>query len=399
MDTGKILFLALVLSASGIFPGTRMMAESPATNPLEVKIDQSDPVIPLGYGKRELSSFEKYRIQKAITELNLLANEQLQQGKQNKAFELWYRQLKLTRVIDTEAEIEALGEVGAIAWQENRGSDVRNIAERLIEIETELTASESPDLELLNKFSTAYQQVRYLDRAVSIQAMITKISRRSDDYSLATEEANLLALGKLYLAKFDYQNAAIIYQSLLSLNNENPQLKTNNKVEQYLISLINIYHRTGQANQSLASKKQLVKHYQQTKRFNKIAKIEIAIAQDYAALEKIPQAIAAYERTVKLSEQTNQLAIANDALSKLAQLYRARGQNPQAISTYVSLVKLQQQSYDYYGLLNTYDVLGTIYLASNQKKAKQYFRQALELAQSLNYRINYFKSKIDGINI
>jgi hypothetical protein len=58
-------------------------------------------------------------------------------------------------------------------------------------------------------------------------------------------------------------------------------------------------------------------------------------------------------------------------------------------------VEIQQQSYNDYGLINTYDTLGKIYLDSGQKQpAKHYFQQALDLAQTLNYKVEYFKQQI-----
>ncbi len=396
MSIWKILLLAFVLSIISIFPNQKLKAQSSSTNPLDRKIDQSDPVIPSGYGKRELSSFEKYRIEKTIAELNQSANAELQQGNQDKAFELWYRQLKLTRVINTRAEIKALGNIGAIAWQENRGLDLRNIADRLISLEEEITAKKPLSLDLLEQFATAYQQVRYLDQAINIQTKITEISKRSDNYNLAVEQENFEVLGKLYLAKFDYQNAAKIYQTLLSLTaNEKPKFQSENKAALYLKSLIDIYDRTAQTNQAIATKKRLVEHYTVTKKLNNIAALEIAIARDYETLNKIPKAIEVYNQTWNMADQNKQLAIASDALTRLGELYQARGQVNQAIVTYTKLIEFQQQSYNYYGLINTYDTLGKIYLKSNRKvKAKQSFQQALELAQSLNYKVDYFNNQI-----
>ena len=394
----KILIGLLVTVGFLSIPETAL-SQNQSANPLERKIDQRDPVIPSGYGKRELSSFEIYRIKKMIAELAQSAQAELQQGNQDQAFELWYRQLKLTRAISAEAEIKALGDIGAIAWQENRGLDLRNIAERLISLEGEISAKKPLSLDLLEKFATAYQQVRYLDQAIEIQTKITKVSRRKDNYNLAVERSNFEVLGKLYLAKFDYQNAAKVYQTLLSLTDEqNPEFPSKNKADLYLRSLINIYDRTGQTNQAITTKQHLIEHYTTTKKLNKIAKLKMAIARDYETLNKIPKAIEAYNLTWKMADQNQQLAIASDALTRLGELHQGRGQVPQAISAYTNLIEIQQQSYNYYGLINTYDTLGKIYLKSNQKiKAKQSFQRALELAQSLNYKVDYFNNQIKQV--
>jgi len=393
----KINFLiSLLATVSFLSISETVLAQNQSTNPLATEINYSDPVIPYGYGKRELSPFEKNRIKKTITELNQSAQVVLKQGNPDQAFEFWYRQLKLTRAINPETEIKALGNIGAIAWQENRGLDLRNIAARLISLEGEITAKKSLSIDLLTQFATAYQQVRYLDQAINIQTKITKISRRADNYNLAVEQENAEVLGKLYLAKFDYQNAAKTYQTLLSLtDNKNPEFPTKNNTNFYLRILVDIYDRTGQTNQSIVTKQRLIKQYTLTKKSHKIAKLEIAIARDYETLNQIPQAIEAYNLTWNIASQNQQLAIAEDALISLGKLHKSEGKIEQAIATYTNLIEIQQQSYNYYGLINTYDTLGKIYLKSNQKiKAKQSFQQALVLAQTLNYKIDYFNSRI-----
>lgn len=400
MNSGKIKNLIwLLVTVSLLSVQEAVLAQGQSANPLEVKINGSDPVIPPGYGQRELSSFEKYRIEKTISELNQSAQAELNQGNQDQAFKLWYRQLKLTRAISAEKEIKTLGDIGAIAWQENRGLDLRNIAARLISLEGEITTKNPLSLDLLNQFITAYQQVRYLDQAINIQTKINKISRRSDNYNLAREQENSEVLGKLYLAKFDYQNAAKTYQSLLSLvDNENPEFPIKNKADLYLKTLINIYDRTGQINQAIATKQRLVKHYTVTKKLTKIAKLNIAIARDYETLNQIPQAIENYSQAAAIATQTQQLAIAEDASIRLGKLYQQSEQVEQAIVTYEKLIEIQQQSYNYYGLINTYDTLGKIHLKLNQKvKAKQSFQEALVLAQSLNYKVDYFNNQIRQI--
>ncbi|MEM7760034.1 MAG: tetratricopeptide repeat protein, partial [Cyanobacteria bacterium P01_A01_bin.40] len=381
MKNGKPEIFILVLTAvSWLSVQLATLAQNqPANpNPLAAEINLSDPVIPAGYGQRELSPFETYRIEKTIAELDQSAKAELAQGNQDRAFELWYRQLKLVRALNQETEIEALGTIGGIAWQENRGLEVRNIAERLIALEAEVSTTKGLSLNLLRQFSDAYQQVRYLGRAIQIQTKITQASRRQDNYNLAVERANFEVLGELYLAKFDYRNAAKIYQSLLSLT-DSPQaeLPTETKREQYLKTLISIYDRTAQTNQAIATKKRLAEHYSATKQSTQIPELEIEIARDYETLNQLPQAVAAYNQTWKMASQTQQLAIADLALTRLGELHQEAEQIDLAIAAYSNLIRIQQQSYNYYGLINTYDILGQIYLESNQKaKAQESFQEA-----------------------
>ena len=160
MSNYRLIFLTCLLSIGVVFPGKLAFAQNSGDNPLLKPVDKGDLLIPPGYGRRELTSFEQYRIEETIPELDRAAEAELEQGNDNEAMKLWYRRLMLTRALDPILEIEALGEIGAIAWKENRGTDVRNIAERLIAIEEESVGKIS--LDALDKLATAYQQVRYL---------------------------------------------------------------------------------------------------------------------------------------------------------------------------------------------------------------------------------------------
>jgi tetratricopeptide (TPR) repeat protein len=385
----KILLVYLLSISSLVFIPEQVIAQMQPANSLMV--DRDEPLIPDSYGKRELTSFEKYRIERVIVKLNQTAQAELEKDNQDKAFKLWYRQLRLSRVLSIETEIKALGEIGAIAWSENRSTDVRNLANRLTEIQGEITTTKKFTPELLDKLARAYQQVRYLDQAVNIYRQILTNSRKSND--LIAQEKNLQTLGQLYLARFDYQKAADIYQQLLTLSNQKPVEQ--NQVNIYLVTLSDIYQRTEQIDKAIATRKRLIQKYNAAQKANKIPALEIAIARDYETLKQLEQAIKVYNNTFEIAFQTQQLAIASEALTRLGKLYQQSEQINLAISTYNKLLQVQQQTYNYYGLINTYDILGKIHLNLNQKsQAKQYFQQGLEIAKSLNYQVEYFNNQI-----
>lgn len=374
------------MSATAFFTISEItLAQPQPDNPLTV--DRQDPLIPTGYGRRELTSFEKYRINQAIAQLDRAAKAELERDNLDRAMELWYRQLRLTRIFDRQAEIETLGEIGEIAWTENRREDVRNIANRLIAIHTEITAEKELDANLLSRFGVAYQQVRYLDKAINIYQQILANSREANNR--VAEYNNLETLGRLYLAIFDYDNAANIYQQLLS-NNTSAE-----KEETYLQTLINIYDRTKQTNKSILAKKRLIEQYIDDQKINKTPALEIAIAQDYETLKQTDVASEFYNKALTTASTTKQLALASDALIRLGKLYQEKNDLERAIDTYTKLSDFQQQSDNYYGLVNTYDALGNLYLKLDRKhQAQQYFQQGLDLAKNLNYKVEYFNNRI-----
>jgi tetratricopeptide (TPR) repeat protein len=369
----------------------------PKVNPLEKKIDARDPIIPSGYGKRELSTFEIARIEREIKRLEETAARELEQGNEDQAFELWYRRLKLARAINTEVEIEALGKIGAIAWRSNRAWDLRNIANRLIVIELEISDADSAS-KLLQPLATAYEQVRYLEQAIAVYQQILRENKQQQN-SVAEAE-NLTTLGKLYIAQFNYPSAAKTYQELLTLaeaKSDSDQFDLN-QVNFYLSTLSDLYDRTGQTQRAIATRKRLIDNYTASNQLKRVAALEFAIAQDHATLNQTQQAKEAYQRAVTLATAQQQLAIALDALDSLGKLYLKKGQEQEAIATYMQLLEIQQQSDDDYGLINTYDTLGKIYLVSGQNKlAKHYFQQALDLSQTLNYQVEYFKQQISRL--
>ena len=390
MNNYRIVY-SVLLAGIILAPAQNLVALSETTNPLEIEIDQSDPLIPPGYKKRELSTFEINRIKREMDRLDRNANQELQQDEANKAFELWYRQLRLARAVGIETEISALAKVGEIAWQANRGEDLRNIANRLQKI-SEIDLNSAPR-ELLEQFATAYQQIRYSEQAIAIYRQILSSDRARSN--LAAVESNLKTLGELYLARFDYAQAAETYEELLALVES--QSQTDGKID-FLETLADIYDRTAQTKLAIATKQSLIQSYTAADKTAKLAKLELAIARDYQTLNRVQKATTAYNRAFSLAEQEQQIAIANDALMGLGRLYQEEGEDKKAIATFKQVIEIQRQSYNYYGLIDTYDTLGKISLRSSQnKQAKQYFQQALKLARELDYRINYFVSQIDKI--
>jgi tetratricopeptide (TPR) repeat protein len=366
-------------------------AQTKTSNSLETPLN--DPLLPPPNIQRDLSVLELKRIKQEITNLNQQAISELAAGNQETAFELWYRELKLQRALGTAAEVKALGRIGNIAWQQNRGVELREIAQRLINIEQKARTENKLDQELLFAMGTAYQQVKYLDPAINIYQTILQKARQQAD--LTAEINNLEQLGNLHLAKFDYLSAASIYEELLTLKANLNQENNSNQLETYLTKLVTIYHQLEQPKAAIEIQKQLIEKYLAEARITSVAALKIAVGNDYQSLQQPQLASQYYQEAYTLAQSLTQLALAAEALTQLAQVYQQVNQPELAIATYQQLIYTEQQSNNFYGLINAYDNLGKTYLKiENYSQALVSFEAGLALAESLNYRTDYFAEKI-----
>ena len=370
-------------------------AQTNNTNSLEIPLD--DPLLPSPKINRDLSPLEIRRIKQEVTKINQEATAELARGNQELAFQLWFRELRLQRALGREAEVIALGRIGNIAWQQNRGLELREIAERLITIEQKAQTENNLNNEFLNAIGVAYKQIKYLDQAINIYKIILEEARQQND--LVAEQNNLELLGKLYLAKFDYLSAALIYEDLLTLVENNLAREENSeRIETYLLELVEIYHRLEQPEAAIKSQKQLIDQYITEGRINSVATLKIAVGNDYQNLQQPQLASQYYQEAYTLAQSLQQVALAADALTQLAILYKQENQLQLAISTYQQLIDTEQKADNFYGLMNAYDNLGNIYLEiEDYSQALVSFEAGLAIAESLNYRIDYFVNKIQQV--
>ena len=227
-----------------------------------------------------------------------------------------------------------------------------------------------------------------IDKATGIYQQIVVNGRKQNN---PITQQKLETLGELYLARYKYSEAADIYQELLELTEANEP-----KQAVYLQNLANIYDRISQPEQAIAVKQRLIALSADTQT-SRIADLQIAIARDYETLNQTDEATEAYNRALEMALANQKLATASDILSRLGEIYRDE-QIDKAIATYERLLEVQQQSYNYFGMLDTYDTLGKIYLDSDKAKSRQYFQQGLELATSLDRKVEYFSDAIERIN-
>jgi tetratricopeptide (TPR) repeat protein len=121
----------------------------------------------------------------------------------------------------------------------------------------------------------------------------------------------------------------------------------------------------------------------------------ISIGNDYRSLKDYPRAVENYQKAFNLAWSLNYLGFAEEALGNIADLYAQNKQFDYALSAYRSLIVIQKKSYNYYGLMQSYDKMGDIYFANqNYNLALDCYKNSLKFAQSLKYQTDVLIKKI-----
>ncbi|NEP30516.1 MAG: tetratricopeptide repeat protein [Moorea sp. SIO3B2] len=398
-------WIIIALSAAILplcFASVTLSQSSDNDNPNPLELTAPDPLLPSLSPDEPLNPSERSRLKQALDELNAEAEAEFKAGNQSKAFDIWYREIRLRRVLgDPVAEVQTLGRVGGVAWNENNKQSVQLITARLEEIQQENEAEDSINLPLLKALGKAYEQIRVPGQALTVYEQILADARNQGD--MAAVEATLKTMGELHMAWFDYPKAAETYEELLAQVQTDvplePLRERINEEVAYLQELAYIYDQDQQPDQALPKKQQLVDIYLNQGNDTQIPALKIAIASDYNSLNQPEKARQTYQEAYALAWSLQQFAHASEALQPLAQLYLTSKQPEFALQVYEVLLQVEQQSYNYYGLMNTYDNIGQIYLEmNNYPQALAAFQKGLDLAESLQHREAYFVNKIQLVN-
>jgi tetratricopeptide (TPR) repeat protein len=382
----------LVALAIGTLPPSAL-AETPAVaNPLEMT--EPDPLIPNLAVDRPLSPQEQRVLAASIDELRAQAEAKFQAGDVPGAFEIWNRELRLRRVLGAAQEVESLSRVGEIAWSQSQTTEVRVITQRLQAIEQEQQQQAPPNYDLLMQIAQGYQKMRAQAPAVTLYGQL--LTQAQQQKNLPQQEQILTAMGDLYLSWFDYPNAITAYKQLLRIARE----KSDGAAEElYLQKLAGIYQENQQPEEAIAMQQKLVDIYKRKQEFTLIPGLKIAMGDARLALQRPDLAATDYQEAFAVSRSVQQYGYASEALQRLASLYRSLERLDDVLVVYQLLLDVQKQSYDTLGQMNTYDQIGQIQRTQgNTTQAAATFRQGLELAQQLKYKVGYFLTQIQQIS-
>ena len=386
---GSIVFIVSFNNCIFLYDLALSLPE-PALDPLEIPL--TDPLIP--HIVRPLTILEQTRLRKNLNKLNQKAQKELNMGNVDLAFSVWYRELRLGRVLGRIEEINRLGEIGKVAWELARKEDVQIISKRISTLHEISEKESSISLNLLMVLANAYFQLNNLDNSIIIYKKILKYAQKKQITLVA--EKSLQGLGKLYLAKFDFPNAARIYEKLLY----RAQIKKNIHLEEFYLQILSsIYNASSQTNNSVQIKEKLVKSYFLTQKIHFIPSLKVDIGQDYQLLDQPEIASKNYQEAYTLAWKLKLFRVAEEALIKLSSLYESYKQVDYALQIYQKLLQVEKISYNYYGLMKTYSIVGEIYMEKFQYElALSAFTEGLILARSLNHDQEYFLMQIKKVN-
>ncbi|MCU0570295.1 MAG: hypothetical protein MUF49_27440 [Oculatellaceae cyanobacterium Prado106] len=386
-----IWFLVICLGMTSS-PALARESRSEDTLPNPLELTEPDPLLPTLAVDRPLSPQERRVLATALDELQAQATAKFNAGDTAGAFEIWTRELRLRRFLGPEEEVRSLSRVGEVAWSQSQTTEVRFITQRLQTIEQEQQLQSPPDYGLLLQIAEAYQKMRARLPAVALYGQL--LTRAQAQKNVAQQEQILTALGDLHLSWFDYPNAAIAYQQLGQLQ----KAQGNEAGEvQALQTLADIYQRNNQPEQAIAPRQRLVEIYRRKQDVTQIAIQKLAIGDAYLALNRPDQAATSYQEAFAVSRSAQQYGYGSEALQRLASIYQSLNRPNDVLFVYQLLLDVQQQSYDTLGMMNTYDLIGQVQRTQgNSAEATNAFRQGLQLAQQLKYKVEYFTSQLQA---
>ncbi|GAB4468419.1 MAG: tetratricopeptide repeat protein [Elainellaceae cyanobacterium] len=362
-------------------------------NPLEMT--EPDPLLPMPVVDRPLSPLEIYFLRLGVEDLQRQAEALYALGQTEAAFDIWYRELRLRRVLGVQDEVSALGRVGEVAWRENRRTDTRIITERLEQIEQEQQAIAPLDYSLLLSIAQGYEKMRALPLAVALYDQLL-VQARTERNS-AVEQSVLTSLGQLHLAWFEYEKAAIAYIDLLNLaRSRNDGLRE----LEYLQQLAYIYQQGKMPDRAIPIQQALVERYEALPLPLLIPPLKIALGDSYRAIGRAGLAATTYQEAFTQAQAQQQYGYSSEALVHLAALYEGLERPADALLVYQTLVQVEQQSYNTYGIMTAYEKIAQLHQAQGQtSEAIAAYQSALSLAQQLDYasRVSAYTAQIQTL--
>ncbi len=394
-----IWLLSLGISSAPVF--AEKEPQEPQRPPFSLQEPQKrDPLLPpTSSKKRSLTPEESLTLEKALDELNALAEAQLLAGNASQAFQIWNRELLLRRYLGTLAEVQALSRIGKIALDRNRTLEVQVISQRLQVIKLQAQSKPPIEPQLLQALGDAFVLLLAREPAVEIYQQILANAKAKGN--LPAQEIALKTIAQLEFSGLNYPQAAAAYEELMAFNLQKSDRTEQDSLDEgfYLEQLAFIYQQTKEHQKAIDMRTKLISRYLTAQNPLPVPALQIAIGADYEALGRLATAAQTYQEAYTLAWSLEQFARAAEALKKLGTLLRSQNQLDEAIQVYQILLLVEQRSFNTFGLMNAYDQLGQIYRDRQAyTEAIFAFQRGLDIAKQLNYQEEYFTRQIQEIS-
>lgn len=390
------------------------LRESFLANPLTS--EPRDPLLPVLPVNRDYSPLEKQAIAADLDKLNQAAEALLSQDQPGPAFALWRREIKLRRALGTREEFDAIRRVAAIAWAQQRQTDVQLLTLRTREIweavKTSLGAAEenalggpdagdpmdslisgapTADIATLGELAQTFTVLRDIDSAVEVyQQTILLAGDRP-----AERASQQLTLAELHLEWFQFAEATNTYLALLETARANDDLSAEIA---YLERLAYTYQQAKSLTNAVRAQTDLLQIYQALGQEEEFPELMVAIAQNYRALNLPISAIDYYRAAYQAAQRFEQFSFSAQVLKDLGSLYESLALTDEALGAYTLLVPVEEQAYNDYGVMNAYDSIGQLQRRKgNDLEALKAFERALVIANRLGLSEDYFIEQIESV--
>jgi tetratricopeptide (TPR) repeat protein len=371
------VFALMLLTVAGLNVGRSAIAAPPD------RFEPNPLTLPVG-----LPRAPSPELRRQIEGLNAQAIAALKAGDPKAAFALWNQQLRLSRVFGPIAEVKALASVGQVAWDRGDTQQVRYISQRLQQIQTKGDGSEP----LLTELAAAYQVIRAPELALPIYNQALQQAQQSPQNPLRLFQLyNRIA--QTHLDWFSYAKAAKVYGDLLTVakaQNDRPNQMA------YAYQLAYVHEQSQRPAEAIAAWETLIPLYATTADPVLLARLQTQLANQYRLNQQLDLAEKTYQAAYRSAEAQKQPGFGGDALRQLGALYRAQKRPDAAIQVYDFLTTFETESgLNRYNAMDAYDRLGQVRLEKQDKPgAIAAFQQGLQIAQGLNYRVEYFTERL-----
>jgi tetratricopeptide (TPR) repeat protein len=302
--------------------------------------------------------------------------------------------LDLPKFTNPLEEVQALGALGLVAWNQSETPKVRAVNDRLQIIQ----ATSPPDIKLLNALGLAYRQIRKPEQAIAAYKAELALAR-SQNLGPLPEFKILNSLGELHLEWFGYARARQVYEELLA-QADLAQDGVNQVA--YLYQLAYIHEESRQPTQAAEALRRLIPLYQAQAAAALpvlLPWFQLRLGDNYRLVKDFEAAEKSYQAGFNSAQSLVQFSYAQENLHHLGELYEAFDRTPAALQVYDYLSTFEQNDLlDFYNALNSYDRLGQLHLKQGDKpRALVAFGQGLAIAQRLNSRVAYFEGKVQAL--